>query len=217
MFKNYKVDFNKLISYGFIKIKNSYQYTVCICEGQFELIIQVDEHGLIKTQLYDVNSKEEYVLHLMEDVAGEFVGKIRGEYQKILQDIKDNCFERHVFKSEQAQQVTNYIKTKYNDELEYLWEKFPTNAIWRRKDNKKWYGALLVIPKSKLGLEGDNLIEILDLRIDSEKLEALIDNKKFFAGYHMNKRHWFTICLDGSIETEELYNLIDNSYQLAKR
>jgi predicted DNA-binding protein (MmcQ/YjbR family) len=33
-------------------------------------------------------------------------------------------------------------------------------------------------------------------------------------GYHLNKRHWNTVTLDGSVPEEELLDLIDHSYQL---
>ena len=32
-------------------------------------------------------------------------------------------------------------------------------------------------------------------------------------GYHMNKKHWNTIMLDGSIENKIIFELIDHSYQ----
>ena len=34
------------------------------------------------------------------------------------------------------------------------------------------------------------------------------------AGYHLNKRHWNTIRLDGSVPEDEFLVLIDHSYQL---
>ena len=34
------------------------------------------------------------------------------------------------------------------------------------------------------------------------------------AGYHMNKEHWNTITLDGSVPEEELLTWIDESYEL---
>jgi predicted DNA-binding protein (MmcQ/YjbR family) len=34
------------------------------------------------------------------------------------------------------------------------------------------------------------------------------------AGYHLNKRHWNTVALDGSVPDEELLELIDHSYDL---
>jgi predicted DNA-binding protein (MmcQ/YjbR family) len=33
-------------------------------------------------------------------------------------------------------------------------------------------------------------------------------------GYHANKRHWNTVELDGSIESDELEEMIDHSYEL---
>ena len=32
-------------------------------------------------------------------------------------------------------------------------------------------------------------------------------------GYHLNKRHWNTVALDGSVPDEELTDLIDHSYE----
>jgi predicted DNA-binding protein (MmcQ/YjbR family) len=34
------------------------------------------------------------------------------------------------------------------------------------------------------------------------------------AGYHLNKRHWNTVTLDGSVPEDELFDLIDHSYEL---
>jgi len=33
-------------------------------------------------------------------------------------------------------------------------------------------------------------------------------------GYHMNKKHWNTIEIDGTIPDEEIYKMIDQSYEL---
>lgn len=33
-------------------------------------------------------------------------------------------------------------------------------------------------------------------------------------GYHMNKRHWNTVMLDGSLPASEIQRMIDNSYAL---
>jgi len=35
-------------------------------------------------------------------------------------------------------------------------------------------------------------------------------------GYHMNKKHWNTIELDGSIPDKEIFSWIDHSYSLVK-
>lgn len=33
-------------------------------------------------------------------------------------------------------------------------------------------------------------------------------------GYHLNKRHWNTVVLDGSVPGEEVWELVDHSYDL---
>jgi len=60
--------------------------------------------------------------------------------------------------------------------------------------------------------------EVVDYNLHNspEEIEKLIDNKRYFPAYHMNKKHWCTICLDGTVELKEIYELIDISYELAK-
>jgi predicted DNA-binding protein (MmcQ/YjbR family) len=36
-------------------------------------------------------------------------------------------------------------------------------------------------------------------------------------GYHLNKRHWNTVIVDGSIPPDEIYTMIDHSYELVVR
>lgn len=83
--------------------------------------------------------------------------------------------------------------------------------------DEKWYAVILTIARNKIGFDGNSTIEILDLRIDPMQLKQTIDNKRYFPGYHMNKKNWYTICLDGSVENDELFERIDISYRLAKK
>ena len=72
---------------------------------------------------------------------------------------------------------------------------------------------LLVLPESKLKLESDKIIDVLNLRYD--KNENIINNQNIFEGYHMNKKNWITIKLDGSVNLNKIYKLIDNSYNIS--
>ncbi len=74
----------------------------------------------------------------------------------------------------------------------------------------------VTMPKSKLGVDSDELVEIIDLRLESEKIAEIVDNKNIFLGYHMNKKHWITFCLNSDIPIGRIYDYIDNSYKLAK-
>lgn len=121
--------------------------------------------GNVSTEVIDNNSGEEYILHNIADATGAFVGQVKAEYDAILEEISSKCFETDVFKSEQAKRLIQYVREKYGDELEFLWKKFSDNAIWRRKDTNKWYAVLLIVSKRKLGIDSDETVEILDLRI----------------------------------------------------
>lgn len=161
----------------------------------------------------DIENKEEYLPVDIKNTTGSFIGKIKEEYENILKDVISICTERDVFKSKQAQSVIKYVKEKYAGNLEFLWEK-SNNAIIRHHDTKKWYLILLTIPREKLGLKSNDLVEIIDLKMPPEEIVKLVDNKKIFPGYHMNKKHWITICLDNTMTDEELFKYIDISYNL---
>jgi len=47
---------------------------------------------------------------------------------------------------------------------------------------------------------------------DAQILRGL--HKSIIPGYHMNKEHWNTIILDGTLPDELIYKLIDDSYIL---
>ena len=142
--------------------------------------------------------------------------KVYKEYSDILEKIKKECFEDEIFKANYTKEIITYVKNKYGDELEFLWKKSPKNAVIRRKTSNKWYAVILTISKRKLNLDCDEIIEVINLHNSPEEIEKLIDYKKYFPAYHMNKKHWCTICLDGTVELKEIYKLIDISYELAK-
>lgn len=216
-FKHRKIIFEKLIPYGFIMQDRKYEYTTFILDGEFRMHVLIDEDEQIETKVIDVSTEDEFVLHRVPGASGAFIGEVKTAYEAVLTAIMENCTEKDVFKSEIARQIISYVRGKYGDELEFLWKKTPENAIWRRKDNSKWYAALLTISKGKLGIDSDEVITIIDLRVEPEKVSSLIDGVKYFPGYHMNKKSWYTICLDGSVPANEICERIDESYRLAKK
>ncbi|MDE6751666.1 MAG: MmcQ/YjbR family DNA-binding protein [Eubacterium sp.] len=178
--------------------------------------VNVTEQGSISAVVWDTDLNEPYTLHLVSGAVGEFVGKIKSEYEEVLNSISGQCFEPDVFKTVFAKEIITYVRSKYGNEPEYLWNQFPDNAVVRRSDNKKWYLAILTVSRSKLGFESDEIVEVIDLRMKPEEVEK-IDRVNILPGYHMNKKHWITIVLDGTVLLDEIYSLIDNSYNLAKK
>ena len=216
--KSKVVNYEKLSAFGFVKDGERYIYHCPIVDGQFNLSVYIDENGEISSEVYDIASEELYLLHLVKDATGSFVGRVRDECEKILNQVKENCFDKEeAFFESQTRKIMDYVSKKYGTKPEYLWEKYPDSAVLRRHDSKKWYAILMVISKRKLGIPSDENVEIIDLRHETDTLPAKIDNEKFFFGYHMNKKHWITILLDGSVPTNEIFDYIDKSYILAKK
>ncbi|TNV17933.1 hypothetical protein FH968_17940 [Buttiauxella sp. B2] len=217
LFSRSKVDIQKLIDFGFQKNESNYTYTVDLIENQFTMTVTVTPQGEVSTTVVDKPTGEDYVLHRVAAATGSFLATIRAQHDKVLLEIAHKCFVPDVFKCHITRQVIQYIKNKYGDELEFLWPRFPDNAIFRRKDNAKWYGAILTVENQKLGLKGNDRIEILDLRMHPDNITQLVDGEKYFPGFHMNKKHWITLRLDGSVPVEEIFMRIDESFILADK
>lgn len=209
------VNFEKLTEYGFTKKEEGYSYSTVLSDSGFKMTVSITNQGEVSAVVIDPAFNEPYTLHIADGAVGAFVGGIRAEYEQVLTDIADKCFKPDVFKNPQTIKVIEYVRNTYGDELEYLWKKFPDNAVVRRKDNKKWYAAFLTVSRRKLGFDSDEKAEIIDVRMTPDNIEKAVDGTKILRGYHMNKKHWITVCLDGTMPTEEIFALIDESYKLA--
>ena len=214
--KDKKIDFKKLEEFGFKLKDNSYYYHTSLLKNQFKMSVKISLDNSIFTEIIDTETNEPYVLHLLEIKRSGYSEKIYKAYSEILEKIKKVCFEDEIFKANYTKEIVAYVKNKCGDELEFLWDKSPKNAVVRRKSSNKWYAVILTIPKRKIGLKSDEVIEVINLHNIPKEIEKLIDYKRYFPAYHMNKKHWCTICLDGTIELKEIYKKIDISYELAK-
>ncbi len=55
----------------------------------------------------------------------------------------------------------------------------------------------------------------LNLKCDPERaIELREQYPAIIPGYHMNKKHWNTLIMDGSLSMEIVFSLIDHSYAL---
>ena len=208
-------DFDKLTAYGFAKSNGEYVFQTEIFENQFALTVRISGRGEVKTELLDKLTEEPYTLHLVESAVGEFVGRVREEYTRVLQDIADRFFEKDVFQSEIAHALILHVREKYGDELEFLWARLPDAAILRRKDNEKWYAVIMTVERKKLGLKGEGKVEIIDVRADPLEAEMMVDNVCIFKGWHMNKKHWVTLPLDGTVPLHEVLEYLEESWFIA--
>lgn len=216
IFKRNKINFDKLLEYGFKKDKKSYKYSKKIINDTFRVDITIDYHQKVKGKIYELAFEEEYTNHRIKNQNGEFVNKIRIEFENILNDIKKKCTTTEYFISEQANTITKLIKKKYNHIPEFIWERFPGYGIFRNPNNKKWYALIVNINKSKLDNEARE-VEIINLKLKESKIQELLKRKGFYQAYHMDKKNWISIILDNTVKDDEIMKYIEESHKLTEK
>ena len=112
------------------------------------------------------------------------------------------------------QDVAEFIKNKFTVTGEHLWINFPDYTVFRNKKNKKWFAIIMDIEKSKLGLDGKGKADIINLKCDPIFIGSLLHGKGYLPAYHMNKQNLITVLLDGSVNENEIKDLICLSYEI---
>lgn len=214
LFLQKKMQPARLLAYGFVAEDDSFRYCTEIMEGSFLLTVCIHRLGTVDTALQEIDSGEEYILY-RTDAEGVFVGEVRKAITAVLAEIAKQCFVPSAYHQPQTLQLIDYVRATYGDALEFLWKSTPTNAIWRRADSQKWYGVLLTVSGRKVGLDSDAVTEVVNLHTQPEHMAELLHQNGIYPGWHMNKKSWISIPLDGTVENSRLFALVDESYRLA--
>ena len=212
--KQKKVNISKLLAFGFVTEGEGYVYRRDMSEIQMTAIVKIEDDRLY-TELRDTFSGEEYVLHRVPSAVGTFVGNVRECHQALVDKVIEECYVTDVFKRRQSVTVIEYARQKYRHEPDYPFG--DDNAILRREDTGKWYAALLNVARASLGLSGEGREEVLNLKAPPDTVQQLLHRDGILPAYHMNKKHWYTVILDGTVSDEELFELIDQSYRSVKK
>lgn len=86
----------------------------------------------------------------------------------------------------------------------------------RHEHNRKWYAALMLVSKDKLGLAGVEAVPLVNLKVKPELALILQGREGIFPAYHMNKENWLSILLTGVVPLAEIIPLLDDSYLLTR-
>lgn len=110
--------------------------------------------------------------------------------------------------------IFSYVKDRYQAVPDYPWAGHPRYAVLRHGETEKWFALVMDVPRNRLGLDGDEVVDVLDIKCDPHEIGALRQKDGFLPAYHMNKEHWVSVMLDGSVAMEEIRQLIDQSHRL---
>ncbi len=66
----------------------------------------------------------------------------------------------------------------------------------------------------KLGLQGDELMDVVNFKRDPVLIGSLRKEPGFFPAYHMSKANWITVALEGTVPEDKIKMLLDMSHRL---
>ena len=113
----------------------------------------------------------------------------------------------------EQQAVFDYIRKKYKVLPEHPWRRYPDYAVFRHADNNKWFVLSATVPRNKLGIPGAEHVDVINVKVDDPFFrDMMIQENGIMPAYHMNKQHWITVLLDGTVQDEKVCNLIDMSF-----
>ncbi len=216
IFKYKKSNKAKLLSYGFTFDGKGYVYQKNILGGGYLLTVSV-RNDKIDYNVTDTLLDEEYTLIKVLGASGAFVGDMRLECEKILRDVAEKCFDTDKFKSGQTQRIVNYIRCDLGAEPEYLWDSSPDSAVFRHDSNEKWFALIMNIDRSRIDKSQHGMVEIINLKASAETVSAIVDGEHYYKAYHMNKKYWYSVPLDGTLDDDSIIGRIGVSYDLTEK
>ena len=210
-FRRLRVKRRTLPKFGFRKTSAGWTYSEPVANDALVCVITVDAKGAVTENTVDAATNEEYVQHRIAAASGKFVGGVRRDVMALMRRIADACFERDVFKTALARRILSFAETEWGETPEFLWKSFPDYAVLRRKDTNKWYALVARLTADKVGGKRDDLVEVVNLR----RTEGM-DGSRFLPAYHMNKKTWTTVVLDGTIDANKLLRFLTVSRENAR-
>ena len=125
-----------------------------------------------------------------------------------------SLYERNGPFTEQWGQVLSFAQSLPQTTSDQPFKEDFVTTVLRHRDSKKWFGLLMRVSGRKIG-RGEDPVELLNLKCAPE--DGIIARELFdgiLPAYHMNKSHWITVVLDGSVPQEFINRLIAKSYML---
>lgn len=113
-------------------------------------------------------------------------------------------------------EFSNYILCKYNIKGDHPFSDDFDTCVFRHNDTKKWFALVMNIPKSKFISGATGNIDVVNLKCSTEIIDSLWQDDGIFPAYHMNKKHWISVFLDGSVDKDTLTWLLEISHKLTK-
>ncbi|MCH4157915.1 MAG: MmcQ/YjbR family DNA-binding protein [Acidaminococcaceae bacterium] len=211
MLAHYQPEAAALRKLGFRKKQGVYTWKQTL-SGALEARFTLTAHHFA-VQVFDPVEGEAYLPFEQDGATGNFVQGIREQVDQLVQKIiTQGCTCQR-----QREQLLAYVKKEYGTDPWYPWPEYPEHCPLKVPETGKWYGIVMEIPARLLGLPQPGEVDILNVKLPPDQVEALCDRQQFFPAYHMHKKYWLTMLLDGSVPLARVEQLVAASYALVAK
>lgn len=224
LFRDRRIEAARLQAGGFSFNEGCYQKDIPLMEGEFILSLslmaapdgeQSFSRAVPDWQVLEADSRQPYELVRVNTAVGAYVSQVRTAVADALQQVAETYFYAADCRPAQSWRLWQWIGEELASEPAFLWEKYPQFAVFRL-ENGKWFAISMEIEREKLGLAGSGRIAVVNVKAKPEDIQNGITRNGFLPAYHMNKKHWISIILDGRLADEEIQTWIRTSYKLVR-
>ena len=107
------------------------------------------------------------------------------------------------------------ILDRFGIEPDYPFAGDFVTAVFRRKDNLKWFAIVMSVDAKKLKIGAYGELDIVNLKCTDEDREELAQTEGVLPAYHMNKKRWLSVIMDEQKDFDEkLSELVQKSFDL---
>ena len=98
------------------------------------------------------------------------------------------------------QDFFNMCLDSYATQPDYPFDEDFETAVLRHADNRKWYAIVMRVSRRKFGLDSDEVIDVVNLKLPTEMFGSFCASDGVYPAYHMNKLHWISVLLPDAPE-----------------
>ena len=113
------------------------------------------------------------------------------------------------------QEFFELCSSLYGTSPDYPFDDWMESAVFRHSDNNKWYAIILRVSRRKFGIDSDELIDVVNLKLPTEMFGSFGASEGVYPAYHMNKLHWISVLLPDA-PNEVVQFLLNASFEATK-
>lgn len=210
----------RMVDYGFRHVGQDFILEKDFMGGDFRAMLTVTEQGAVSGQVIDTMTGEEYDQLRRREASGAYVNMVRAAYEELLLEIAGACSVDVLFASDQANRLTDFMEDKFHVLPDYPFSKTAHSrsyGTFRHGGNRKWFALIMNVKRGVVDKSAsEDMVDIINLKIDPKEGEHLCQMPGIYPAYHMNHRTWISVVLDETVSDEKVMALIGTSFALTE-